>query len=791
MNLEKYQFIALNEDYNNYIEEYNKKIKEVKELNENIKIYQKKNEELENNIKIYQKKTEEQENNIKLYLNKIEELENNIKLYQKKNEELENKIKVYQKNNEELEKNIKIYQTKIEELEINIKLYEKKNEEQENKIKVYQKKNEEQENKILEINLNNNSSGKMKENMFQIILNETFQIKKNEINYDEKLKEIDLKNETINHLEIEIKEKQKCIDTLNITLNQQYIEKENAIKNELNEKNIKESYIKNYEDLLKEIFQILEQNKIKNEGFLKWNLDEQKDYIKEKTKNLKIYNSTLEESIIKFKKEIEEMKSKEYSSLEINDIKIKNLIKEIAKEELSEFISKKNNEDYLFSLKTNKYKTFKENFQIKSKVFEFYEKKNEDNSLNFISLTISKVDDLLENGWKINKCFKEGFKEDLKEENKKGLTIGVLGDTFEGKTYFINKIFKCNLPLESTKNINYYFFKKNIRIIDIPGSNQIIFPTTDLKDNQKKELNKIILETKKKDFIIENFVIDNSIINIMVISSFNLMIKKKIGKIIRIFNENYKNSSVIKSLYIIHNNIKIKSDEDYYNYIKNNFPKEYYYNKDNLIFTEILGEEAEHKFEVLHFVPKTYKKEDEVIMTINTQIYSHLQIDICNFDEMVLNSFQKIDKILFNNECEIKIEDDNIKIKKKQNKNNSNSELENFSFNKTYVWSSIRITIPSYCCYVDENNDFIIQIELAGFNKCNISYKIIESEYKFFLVCKKNKIEGNKKMIQSNISENDINYQFKIPITFIIDKKYYKNNFDKGIMTFYYKILSF
>ena len=56
MNLEKYQFIAVNEDYNNYIEEYNIKIEEVKELNENIKIYQKKNEELENNIKIYQKK---------------------------------------------------------------------------------------------------------------------------------------------------------------------------------------------------------------------------------------------------------------------------------------------------------------------------------------------------------------------------------------------------------------------------------------------------------------------------------------------------------------------------------------------------------------------------------------------------------------------------------------------------------------------------------------------------------------------------------------------------------------
>ena len=65
----------------------------------------------------------------------------------------------------------------------------------------------------------------------------------------------------------------------------------------------------------------------------------------------------------------------------------------------------------------------------------------------------------------------------------------------------------------------------------------------------------------------------------MIIDSFNLKIKKKIGKLKRILNENYKEIPTIKSLYIIHNNLKIKSDNDYNEYIKKNFPKSNYYNK--------------------------------------------------------------------------------------------------------------------------------------------------------------------------------------------------------------------
>ena len=389
------------------------------------------------------------------------------------------------------------------------------------------------------------------------------------------------------------------------------------------------------------------------------------------------------------------------------------------------------------------------------------------------------------------------------DENGKGLIIGFLGDNYEGKTYYINKIFKCNLSLEPTNNINYYYINKNIRIIDIPGTNKIILPkmNNEMRDTifgyQKDQLlQDKILETKKKDFIIQKFIIDNSIINIMIISSFNLETKKRIGKLIRIFNENYQNSAVIKSLYIIHNNLKIKSDEDYNKYIENNFPKGYYYNKDNIVFTEKLNEEAEHKFEVLHFIPKSYKKEEDVIGRINEQIYSHLQINLSKFNEMISNSFHKSSNIIFNSECNTKIEDNIVKIEKKQKENlNEDEKIScelSSDFNKYYSWSSLKIIIPSYCCFIDENNDFVIQIVVAGFNKCNISYKNMETDYKFHIICKKDRCENKKKkIIQTNLSEEDIDYRFKIPITFIIAPKYHKHFLDKGMIYFFYKIEDF
>ena len=432
---------------------------------------------------------------------------------------------------------------------------------------------------------------------------------------------IDQQKNEINSIKIDLQNRDNKINELEKQLNDNANELLDSLNNkikELNDNNIK------LNNKIKKLEKELNDNNIKSNNKIKKLEKELKDNnikSKNKIKELEQLNDNANELLDSLNNKIKELNEK---NLQLNN-EIKKLEKEL-----------KDNNNRNFNDEINK------STDVKNKVTEFYEKKSENNSLNYISLNISSIDDLIGNGWKITKNYKEDFKEE--SINGKGLIIGFLGDNYEGKTYYINKIFKCNLSLEPTNNINYYYINKNIRIIDIPGTNKIILPkmNNDLRDTifgyqKDKLLQDEILETKKKDFITQKFIIDNSIINIMIISSFNLETKKRIGKLIRIFNENYQNTSVIKSLYIIHNNLKIKSDEDYNKYIQNNFPKGYYYNKDNIVFTEKLNEEAEHKFEVLHFIPKSYKKEDEVIVRINEQIYSHLQINLSKFNDSSSN----------------------------------------------------------------------------------------------------------------------------------------------------------
>ena len=132
------------------------------------------------------------------------------------------------------------------------------------------------------------------------------------------------------------------------------------------------------------------------------------------------------------------------------------------------------------------------------------------------------------------------------------MVIGFFGNILQGKTYFLNELFDCDLPLNSTETINYYFLKDNVRIIDTPGlNNNNNLTNQNFKDN--------IIKLKKKDILIQKFVLDNSIISIYIINSYNLENRKKIGKLRKILYENYKETSVMKSLYIIHNIFQIEN----------------------------------------------------------------------------------------------------------------------------------------------------------------------------------------------------------------------------------------
>ena len=122
---------------------------------------------------------------------------------------------------------------------------------------------------------------------------------------------------------------------------------------------------------------------------------------------------------------------------------------------------------------------------------------------------------------------------------------------------------------------------------------------------------------------------------------------------------------------------------------------------------------------------------------------------------MILYSFHKLSNVIFN--CELMPKSKIIKIEKNYlNEDEENSYELNSKFNKSYCWSFLKTIIPSYCCFINDNNDFIIQIVVVGFNKCNISNKRLETDYKSHIICKKRKSENKKQIIQTNNLEENI-----------------------------------
>ena len=413
--------------------------------------------------------------------------------------------------------------------------------------------------------------------------------------------------------------------------------------------------------------------------------------------------------------------------------------------------------------------------------------------INHISLNLSSIKNLVNEGWKIENNFEKDFK--INKEN--GLTIGFLGNYLEGKTYYFNKIFNTNIELKPTESINYYFLNdKKVRVLDIPGLNK---PLLQNNFNEKK-----ILESKIKDFIVEKFVLDNCLILIMIIESFNLTVQKKLEKLKKTLYENYSNQIVMKSIYIIHNNFKIKNDDEYDEYIETSFPESNYYNKDNIIYAEKLNL-TDEKFEILHFVPKLYQKDDDKVMDrLHTHINYHIQEELLDFNDMVKNTFNKMGETIFNmQKSQLKVDKDSVKIvfdeeeKKEKEKEYENLEEEEklFNqlkhFNKSVSWNNFRITSPHYSCFIDNNDNFIVQIELINYKTVKIDFKILQTIYIFHIVAKKNEFAQYKKMIQNTRTNDDVDFEFKIPIdTFTFKSyKYDSYTYEKGLATFLYKPL--
>ena len=434
----------------------------------------------------------------------------------------------------------------------------------------------------------------------------------------------------------------------------------------------------------------------------------------------------------------------------------------------------------------------KENFilekNIEHNIFP-EEKKNEvkTEEINNISLILSKTENLINNeGWEI----KENLESNFEITNNNGLIIGFLGDYSEGKTYYLNKIFNRNLPLKPTDSIKCYFLKNTIRVIDTPGTNKPQINDENLKKN--------VLECKFKDFIIEKFILDNSIITIIIINSFNLKTQKKLEKIKKIVNDNYLQTSVMKSIYIIHNLINLQNESEYNAYINYHFNNKNFFNKDNIIFTEKFDNNIALKFEVLHFIPKFYEKKDEVIERIKTQIFSHIQIPLINFNEMIENTFNKIGEKIFNiKNSKLEISNNKIFINnldKKEEEEEEEIEEEKkykqlINFNKSIAFNSFKINIPSYTVFIDDNKELIVQIELVGYKSVRINYKPVDLNYVFHVIAKRATPEEKKNILLNTRNNEDLEFEFKIPVESFnfSSPKYYEQTSEKGLITFKYK----
>ena len=431
-------------------------------------------------------------------------------------------------------------------------------------------------------------------------------------------------------------------------------------------------------------------------------------------------------------------------------------------------------------------------YEIQSQVIEIFYKPEEIKRVSFndiktISLNLSSIKDLVNEGWKI--------KNNINIENKEnGLTIGFLGNYLNGKTYYCNQIFNTNIELKPTETINCYLLNDKIRVLDVPGLNK------PLVQNELKKEN--ILENNIKDFIIEKFILDNCLIIIIVIDTFNLIFQKKLDKLKKELNEN--NISEKKSIYIIHNNFKIKNEDQYFDYIETNFPEDNYYNKNNYIYAENSNSQ-ENKFQIFHFIPKLYNERENIkgINQLFKDIINHNPLELLNFNDMLKNTFTKIGKILFDMEkSKLKFDNDNFKIEfDEEEKKEKEKEYENLNeeeklfnqlknFNKLVSWNNFKITSPNYCCFIDNNNNFVIQIELVNFdeNKIKINFKKLKSIYIFHIVAKKNKPAEYKKMIQDTRTNDDVDFEFKIPIdTFKLNSNKYEQTYEKGLVNFIYK----
>ena len=297
------------------------------------------------------------------------------------------------------------------------------------------------------------------------------------------------------------------------------------------------------------------------------------------------------------------------------------------------------------------------------------------------------------------------------------------------------------------------------------------------------------MEPNNNDRLLEQFKIINS--------DYNKIIKKNE---LNDFNWNEKIKNIKKD------NEKFKKDNELLKKENEDKNKEINELKNKLKENELLKKENEDKNNEINEL-KGKLKENELLKKENEDKNREINElkDKLKENESLKKENEKFKK---DNESLKKYEDknninNNLNISDQTNYNllissssdplnlyNNNTSSSNFNDSKMNDYKNVT---PNYSCYINSDNDLVIEIELVGFKNCKLSYEIINNEfYNFHIIAEKENDEIEKKMILNKRINENIDYIFKIPIdsfTLSESKPYFKK-FEKGLITFKYKLLN-
>lgn len=401
------------------------------------------------------------------------------------------------------------------------------------------------------------------------------------------------------------------------------------------------------------------------------------------------------------------------------------------------------------------------------------------NSYEEISLHIPSLCDIFNNtkGWPI--ALTNGIDKDLsKPKNNKEIRIGFLGDIKTGKTYLINHLFNLETSQMPTSAIQFIQLNNNsICIIDTPGLNNNI----NVKDSTDclKQKNEIV----NRDYLITQYVLDNTNIIIYVLTQYTKYTQKSINALKReCFERN-------KRLFVIHNVLTIKSIPSYEEYIKD-FMKG---NQRFLYVNKVISEKTEEKKEVLHFVLINENNITNLNETTIMKLMTHIQIILLDsgisIREMLINPLYVNVNKMFNSQKTIEMSHINITQNKLVIDIQGKDSIQLAQYDYFSYWKYANTIMPAYSYYLLNNEYLVVNIEICNSvnEKLTMKPKGLNYILQFYSI---KSIENENDFVFSNRKKGEMTVEIKIPMALCeIICKVNKTKKENGIISLFFALV--